>query len=237
MPENKKISRVPLAVLAAYTLLLYAAWTAYHVLLQPRIDAIPNELLSSLLGDGLVKNLLWTLPAAVLIKKYAGALAVSPREFLTWKKGYAVYLLIFPAFAAYIALGLFSHKQPPAFTITVSEAVTVIFVGVTEELVFRGWLLNASAKYIPEKARTESGEETIPWGEYAVIAVNAVLFLLVHFPRWIMTGQFAANFASLGFLSIIMLSVVFSLVFLRTKNLLLPIILHMFWDFLVFFLY
>ena len=224
-------------MLVIYTLLLYAVWTAYHVLLEPKLDAIPNEIVGSLIGDGICKNLVWTLPAVLLILHYKDALAVKPGEFFTWKKEYVKYLFIFPAFCAYIALSLIAQKQAPAIAITASEIITVIFVGVTEELVFRGWLLNATAAYLPEAKHTAENDDSVPWGEYGVIALNAVMFLTVHFPRWITAGEFVTNFTQLGFVTILILSVVFSLAFLRTKNIVLAIALHMFWDLLVFLVY
>ncbi len=223
MEEEKKKSKfVPIWVLAVYSVLLYGAWTCYHFFVLPDLEnAGFGELATALLNEGLCKGLIWAVPAALLMRKYSDTLEVSIKELFTWKKEYAKYLLIFPIFAVYILLGLFAHKTAPDFSVTVKEIVTVVFVGVTEELVFRGWLLNATSQR----------------SEYGAIAVNAVMFLAIHFPRWISEGVFVTNMAQLGFVSIIALSVVFSLVFLRTKNIILPITLHMFWDFLIFLLY
>lgn len=219
MTKTKK--QAPIWVLAVYSICLYGVWTVYHFFILPHIIRIPNELSSALTNDAVCKNLIWTLPAFLLIRKYSDVLAVKKDEFFTWKKEYAKYLLIFPAFAAYILAGIYLHGGSPAFSITISEIVTVIFVGLTEELVFRGWLLNATADR----------------NENAAIAVNAVMFLMIHFPRWIKECVFVTNMTQLGFISIIVLSVLFSVLFLRTKNILLPISLHMFWDFLIFYLY
>ena len=105
-------------------------------------------------------------------------------------------------------------------TFGIDKIIIFLFVGVTEEFAFRGWLLNA----------------TIPRNENAAIAVNAVLFLAIHFPRWISEGIFISNFANRGFVSIIALSVIFSIIFIRSKNIILPITLHMLWDLLIFML-
>ena len=230
MSVKKSEKLVPISVLAVYSVLLYAAWTVYHFFVLPQIERLPGELLPALLNDGLCKNLVWTLPAALLIKKFADRLEVKPSEFLSWKREYLIYLLIFPAFVGYILLGMFVHKTPVSFSIAADEVVTVVFVGVTEELVFRAWLLNATMKY----AKKPRSDDDIPWQQYAVIAVNAVMFLAVHFPRWITEGVFVSNMAQLGFVSIIILSVIFSLVFLKTKNIVLVIALHMFWDLLIY---
>lgn len=212
---------VPLSALGIYCACFYAAWTVYHFFILRHIELLPTDIVSAVVHDGICKNLIWTLPALLLIRKYSDSLAVELREMFRFKKEDAKYLLLIPVFAAYILFGIFVHGGRPAMTITISQIVTVIFVGLTEELVFRGWLLGATAVR----------------GENAAIAINAVMFLLIHFPRWIREGVFVTNMVQLGFVSIIVLSVVFSMVYLKTKNILLPIVLHMFWDFAVFYLY
>lgn len=212
---------VPISVLAVYCVCFYTAWTIYHFFILKHIDLLPTEIVSAVVNDAIGKNLVWTLPALWLIIKYSDRLAVSIREMFKFKKEDAPYLLLIPAFAAYILFGIFIHGGKPAMTITISQIVTVIFVGLTEELVFRGWLLGATAVR----------------GENAAIAVNSVMFLVIHFPRWINEGVFVTNIAQFGFVSIIALSVIFSLVYLKTKNIILPIILHMFWDLAIFYLY
>ena len=233
MSEKTERKRVPILVIAIYSLLLYSVWTVYHFFILKHIEAIPNEAVSALLNDGLCKNIVWTLPAVLLIRRYSDKLEISPSKFFSWKKEYFKYLLIFPAFAAYIVFGIIAHKTKFDFSIDIKQIVTVVFVGITEELVFRVWLLNSTIKY----AKKPENEDDIPWQEYACIALNAVMFLAIHFPRWLSEGVFIYNITSLGFLSILVLSVVFSLVFLKTKNIVLPITLHMFWDFLIFLLY
>jgi len=125
--------------------------------------------------------------------------------------------------AAYIVLGLVLHGGSFAIkgTFGADDIIVVIFVGLTEELVFRGWLLNATERI----------------GENKALAINAAMFLLIHFPIWIVSGAFVNNFVSFGFVSIIALSVIFGLMFLRTRNILVPIALHMMWDLLLFMWY
>jgi membrane protease YdiL (CAAX protease family) len=47
---------------------------------------------------------------------------------------------------------------------------SVVFVGITEEIVFRGFMLNAQL----QKMKL-----------WSAIALNQVLFVLIHFPIWI----------------------------------------------------
>ena len=195
-------------------------WAVYHFLIEPLLMKIPNEALYTFIGDGIIKSLIWVLPAVILINKYKDKLSLNLKEMFSFTKESAKYLWTFPAFLTYILVSVLVHGG----TISINESfglddiIVVLFVGITEEIVFRGWLLNATMKR----------------NEDVAIAVNALMFLVIHFPIWICTGTFITNFTSLGFISLIALSVVFSLVFVKTKSLILPITLHMFWDLLMF---
>lgn len=221
MSKKKQNSNfVPISTLCIYSICFYPMWAVYHFLIEPLLMKIPNEALYTFIGDGIIKSLIWVLPAVILINKYKDKLSLNLKEMFSFTKESAKYLWIFPAFLAYILVSVLVHGG----TININDSfglddiIVVLFVGITEEIVFRGWLLNATMKR----------------NEDVAIAVNALMFLVIHFPIWICTGTFITNFTSLGFISLIALSVVFSLVFVKTKSLILPITLHMFWDLLMF---
>ncbi len=98
--------------------------------------------------------------------------------------------------------------------------IIVLFVGITEEMVFRGWLLNAT---VSEKKK------------WMPVIINSLMFLFIHFPKWIHEGCFVENFQNMGFLSIIILSIIFSWTFIKSKNIWISILLHMYWDLLMFY--
>ncbi len=224
MSDKKQIgNNVPVSTLVLYSIIFYLAWTAYHFFIEPLLMKIPNEALYTFLGDGLIKNLLWTLPAVILINKYKDSLSLSLKEMFTFTKESVKYLWVFPAFLAYIVISILIHGGTIGINkdFGLADIIVVLFVGITEEIVFRGWLLNATVKRNQDVA----------------IAVNGVMFLMIHFPIWICSGTFISSFTSFGFVSIIALSVIFSLVFIKTKSLILPITLHMFWDLLMFMIY
>jgi membrane protease YdiL (CAAX protease family) len=64
------------------------------------------------------------------------------------------------------------------------------------------------------------------------IILNAVLFALIHFPVWIYLRHDIATFVS-GSISIMGLSALFAFSFVRTKNIIVPMALHMIWNLLV----
>ena len=226
LQNNKSLN----LVLIVYVIFFFAVWAAYTLVLQPIIcNALGEEtLISSLLRSGVIKNLVWTLPAALLIVKYRSQCMVSLKEMFTQHaRDWMRFLPVFLIFAVYIFISAWrTHGEIGIVdSFGIDEIITVLFVGLTEELVFRGWLLNATYK-----------ASDPPKKQYLAIGLNALLFLCIHFPIWISKGIFVSNFISLGFLGILVLSVVFSMAFIRTKNIVIPIALHMFWDLLIFML-
>lgn len=226
--NNKSLKSKFFLIPIVYYICLWAVWAAYTLLLRPVIcDALGEEnFISSFLRSGIIKNIVWTMPAALLIVKFRENCMVSLKNMFTkinpdWKS----YLLIFPFFILFVGISSFRNfgGLHISESFGIDEIITVIFVGLTEELVFRGWLLNSSVN-----------ENSSQKQQYIAIAINAVMFLCIHFPIWILEGRFVSSFTSLGFLTIIVLSAVFSIVFVKTKNIILPITLHMFWDLLVF---
>jgi hypothetical protein len=207
-----------------YYLAFYVLWAFSTVVIIPHLDELPNKYIGTLVKSGVLKNLVWTLPSAILIKKYQENVQITLKNMFQNKVKWLNYLPIFVVFGIYI-LGT-TYLQTGSIKVSnsfhPSDFIVVLFVGITEEMVFRGWLLNASVK-------GKSEDET----QMAVL-LNAVMFLAIHFPRWYMNGVLVTNFTNLGFLQIMLLSCIFSYTFLKSKNILVPVFLHMFWDLLVY---
>ena len=207
--------------LIIYFVLFYAAWAVYELVCRKILDSAINNDVIVELCETVIKNLVWTLPAVLLIHKYCSDVLVKLKEMFTAKVNWLKYLPIFAFFTAYILVNAYSQygeiKIQSDFGI--ASIITVLFVGLEEEMVFRGWLLNATVN--EDKKR-----------QY--ILLNAVMFLMIHFPIWIRKGYFVSEFTHFGFIIILLLSVIFSTEFLRSKNILVPIALHMYWDLLAF---
>ncbi len=184
-------------------------------------STIENECVSQIIKSGVIKNLVWTVPAILLVRHFKLDVYVSLTEMFSTKVNWLKYLPVFMIFTAYILAGSILQNGRPEIVsdFGVDEIIIVLFVGLTEEMVFRGWLLNATIR------------EDRKW---LYIIINAVMFLAIHFPRWIHTGVFISNFTGFGFLEVIVLSIVFSFTFIKSRNILVPIALHMYWDLLVF---
>lgn len=205
-----------------YIVIFYAVWTAFELFAKDRLSIIiPNEVLCQLVRSGIIKNLVWTLPALLLIGQFESDCYISLKEMFTAKVHCRTYLPVLIVFTVYVLAGsILNHgKLEMTENFGAEEMIIVLFVGLTEETVFRGWLLNSTLR-----------EEK----KWPCIMINAVLFLAIHFPKWIHTGTFISGFTSLQFLEIIVLSLVFSCTFIKSKNLLVPITLHMYYDLLVY---
>lgn len=208
--------------LMIYTVIFYAVWTAFELIVKDRLNlAVKNEILCQLVKSGIIKNLVWTLPAIALIRRFQSEVYITLEEMFTTQIHFRPYLPIFIILTVIVLAGsiLEKGKLDVAESFGVEEIIIVLFVGLTEETVFRGWLLNSTIR------------EDKKW---FYIILNAVMFLFIHFPTWIRTGTFISNFAGFQFLGIIALSLVFSCTFLKSRNILVPISLHMYYDLLVF---
>lgn len=218
MKEKSKV----LPVLTVYVIAFYGIWTAWEFWTKPFINnSIDNEFISQLIKSGLIKNMVWTFPAILLIRHFKSDVYITLKEMFSAKVNWLKYLPIFIVFTLCILAG--SVVRNGGLQISgdfgADKIIIVLFVGLTEETVFRGWLLNA---VIREDKKL------------LCIIINAVMFLAIHFPTWLCNGVFISNFASLGFLEILVLSVIFGCTFIKSRSILVPIALHMYWDLLIF---
>ena len=221
MPTEQSKRRV----LVLYLILFFAAWTACDLLLAPRLAGLSRTALILVRDVGL-KALIWLFPALLLIRRYDGWLAVPRRDLFRAPRSWRLCWEILLFFALCLILGSLIRNRglslSPSFI--PADLIWILFVGLMEETVFRGWLLNLLLE------PGDFDRDKLPWKP---VAITSVLFLLIHFPLWCRTGALAANLAGGAFLSILVLSLVFSLTFLRSRSLIIPIVLHSAWDLLV----
>lgn len=216
--------RIPALIL--HFILFYAVWACWALWINPALKSALGDTVLTESVKCLIKILVWTVPALLLVKKFEPEMFAGLRQMFTQKVPLPAVLFWTLLFAALSGGGTMFrgilhgtlHMSPEFLT---SSSVYLIAVGITEETVFRGWLLNATAKN--EK-------------DWKMIALNAVMFLSIHFPGWYRKGMLASAFTGFGFLSILLFSVLVSICFLRHKNLLLPVFLHMLYDFMIDFL-
>jgi hypothetical protein len=219
--SEKRISKNNALIL--YILCFYTIWTLFEFFGKPCIDSFfPEVIGSQIVKTVVIKNLVWVLPAALLVHHYKDDVCIGLKEMFTTKVNLLHYLPVFllfvlyPLVNAYLREGSLSLKS----SFGAEQIITFSFVGITEEMVFRGWLLNAMA-----------GREKK--NQWKAILLSSLLFVAIHIPTWIIHGEIAYAFLHFGFVQIIILSVIFSVTFLKSRNILIPVTLHMIWDFLL----
>lgn len=222
-PAKREVSKV--SALIIYVIVFYGIWTGWELWAKPLIDnSVQNKIFLQVLKSGIIKNLVWTLPAVLLIKHYECDVHIELKKMFTEKVNFLKYLPVFLIFTVYLLGGAFLQKGKISVSETfgADKLITVLFVGITEETVFRGWLLNAA---FDEKKK------------WLCVIVNSLMFLLIHFPVWIHDGVFIENFRNFGFLGIIILGIIFGWTFIKSKSIWVPISLHMYWDLMMFLFY
>lgn len=222
--STKDAKKTKLYALIIYIVAFYTIWAVYEFFGKPVVNSVfENEAIAMLIKSGVIKNLAWTLPAALLVHHFRSDVYVSLIEMFTTKVQWLKFLPVFLVFTAYNLLTALVWNG--RITITqgfgMDDIILLLFVGLTEEMAFRGWLLNATFR------------EDKKW---LCIGINALMFLAIHFPRWICDGIFVYYFAGFGFLGIIGLGIIFGWSFVKSRNILVPIVLHMYWDVLQFLL-
>jgi len=196
--------------LTIYCLCFYAIWTVFELFIKVNIS-------SQFLKTGIIKTAVWVLPAMLLVHKFHDTVQIGLKEMFVTKVKWWRYLWIYALLAVWVLLG--GLRSGFFFSLEPDALIIVFFVGITEEMVFRGWLLNATVKDMPK---------------WLAVLINAVLFLCIHFPRLIQEGVLLSTFTSYNFIGLLALSAIFSVSFLKSKNLFIPITMHMIYDLLAF---
>jgi len=202
-----------------YLIAFFVIWSVRELYIQPALLNPLTPIASELIGAA-VKLLVWTLPAILFIRHFHNDTQISLKEMFTsklqWSRDYLFAIVIIALLVVrpihgwiiYGELGISPNLVP------IRLVGAVLFVGITEEIVFRGFLLNAFLK----KMKTP----------YA-IALDAVLFTLIHYPIWIYRGFDVSDFAAAS-IQVAILSVGFAYSFIKTRNIFVPIALHMAWN-------
>lgn len=204
-------------VIVIYLVIFYIWWTIEELAYW----SYTSNTLAQVLLSSSVKLLTWSIPAFILIKKYSHQLKIGypqlfKNRFKLWPYLVGIFIMVtYLAIILYFENGCF--KINPNFR--ASDFIDkFLVVGITEELVFRGWLLNALLKKM---------------STWLALIVNNLLFLCIHLPIWYQTHTLVANFTSGGFISVFILGLIFGLLFIRSKNIWVPIVYHMLWDIIV----
>ncbi|MCL6706396.1 CPBP family intramembrane metalloprotease [Pseudomonas sp. R2.Fl] len=194
-------------------LLVLPAWMAVTVLvglLTPREAASQTVLISEGIAEGIVAASVFLLIALSLLRwDRLGFQAPEPPRsaLLTWMP--ALYIAVLLAGAALLGL-------PPAGTMAVI-LVNCLFVGFSEEVMFRGILFRGAL----------SRMRVVPAAIF-----TSILFGLVHTLNAFATGQPAVAMAQA--VAAFMSGVLYNAIRIRTQSIYPMMIVHALWDFALF---
>ena len=216
MIEKRKLSALHLGI---YIVIFFAIWSIRELIVQPIFLSPMDNIASEIIGE-VIKLLVWTLPAILLIRHFRNDMWISLKEMFTskiqWSRDYyfLVAIMALPIVRVFQGWHLYGEFGIHPDFVPARLIGGVMFVGITEEIVFRGFLLNAFLKKMKM--------------HYAV-ALDAVLFTLIHYPIWIYRGFDSSQLLSTS-IFVIVISACFAYSFIKTKNILIPMALHMIWN-------
>ena len=196
-------------------LIFIILWTLRIVLLKPLIDANLDIWMRQIV-NALLKLALWCGPAIYCINRYNPS--ISLRDMFS--KGFSLRMLgIFTAGAViwHLCTMLLTNGAIQIKPFHPSQLISQFFVvGITEELLFRGWFYNALRS------------TTTPW---KANAISSALLVTSHYPSYFLSGT---GILSIAYLSVVifLLGLLFEYLFERSKNIMVPTIAHSIWDLL-----
>lgn len=210
--------------LVVYIVLFFFIWTLYELFVKPTITSTFNEPLGEIIRS-IFKVLVWIVPCIYLLKRNSDNVYVSWDDMFTNKIKWINYLPLFILFTVFLLGGSWLQYGSLSVRDTFQPHNLIgsfLLVGITEEMVFRGWLLNS---FLTKMSTT------------LAITINAFLFLAIHFPVYLYKGVLLEVILSGQILQLLILSIIFSMTFIKSKSLLVPIIFHMYWDLLAILFY
>lgn len=219
MIKDKKLK----LTFAVFGISLFLIWAVLEMLIIPLLETNMTDIYIQVIKEIVLKILIWLIPAIILVKKLDEKMYIKSSEFFKFRPEFLKFIPIFLLFTAFHLISDYVQEGKISISETFSMADILIAcsVGISEEMVFRGFLLNST--YKDDKKAISVG-------------FNAFLFLAIHFPVWIRTDMFMLYITSGSFIQIMLLSVIFSYSFIKSRSIVVPAFLHMYWDFLCFLL-
>jgi membrane protease YdiL (CAAX protease family) len=205
--------------LLLYLLFFYFIWTLKELWLINFFHSFSEPTYAIL--EALVKVLLWIVPIWIYVKYF---LNTSPMNYFNMninvKKGLFWGIILSTLVGLYFAIEVYLvNKETFHFVLPLDSYLDgFLVVGITEEMVFRGFLLKEINK------RMSFWKANI---------ITALLFLFIHYPIWIHDGEFFHFWAHAY---IFLLGLIFGFVYKKTGSLWSVVLLHSFYDLFVNFI-
>ncbi|MFI8707669.1 lysostaphin resistance A-like protein [Bacillus sp. NPDC077411] len=207
--ESKQIEN-NVKILLIYLFLFNPVWIFKELWLVQYIEPL-SEATSTFLNAS-IKVLVWIFPVWLYIKYYLHA---NPIKYLKIKNvnkgmfwGISLSLLLGLCFAFEIYI---LNDQSFNFKLSLNNYMNgILLVGITEEIVFRGFILQELNKIL---------------SFWKANIITSFLFLIIHYVIWIYDGVF---FDLWSHIYVFLIGIFFGLIFKKTRSLWSVIILHSF---------
>ena len=179
------------------------------------MDSIPRAITSAV-----IKIVIWVIPVMVIVKmvekdnplSYLG-LRYNFKKGLKWV-GWVSFIFIF-----YLIFNLTVLKNDINIQIGFNKWLnTILLVGITEEIVFRGFLLRKLMD---------------AFKFWIANVLTALLFVSIHFPIWFYRGLFEFPYILGSILTALVLGIIFGFIYKKSNSLWSVIIIHSLYNLLV----
>ena len=187
--------------------------------------------------------LVWVIPALFLIKIFEKELYISLKDMFTHKVKLKTFLWCFLPVLLYLVGGLilakyfgiiwgsksfreFSSVQDCFSKFAENSWWALVTPAIPEEMIFRAWILNAFL-----------GHATTKKQKITAIIISNILFASIHLPVYIFAYKYSIIQILTNCVYVFLLGSIFSTMFLKSKNIILPIFIHWLWDAFAFTFY
>lgn len=202
--------------------MFFALWCIRELWLVQYLDmmnSIPRGITSAI-----IKITIWVIPVMFLVKIMEKD---NPLSYLglrhNFKKGLRWVSWVSLVFILYLFFNLTVLKNDIDFQMGFSKWLnTILLVGVTEEIVFRGFLLRKLM-------------DTYKF--WIANTITSLLFVSIHFPIWLYKGLFEYPFILSSILTAFVLGIIFGFVYKKSNSLWSVIIIHSLYNLLVSLFY
>jgi uncharacterized protein len=202
-----------------YFLSFYSLWCIRELWFVQYIDLMDSVL--NAIISAIIKIIIWILPVILIVRtvekqnvlSYLG-LRDHYKKGLIWTVWGTIALILY-----FFILNLIVLENDIGFNLSINELLnTILLVGITEEIVFRGFLLR---KLMDSNSFWQAN------------ILTSLLFVSIHFPIWIYKGLFEFPYILASMATAFVLGIIFGFIYRKTNSLWSVIILHSLYNFLV----
>ena len=198
-------------------LVFITIWSINILFISPKLIIFGDDIAVFL--QTIIKFILWCGYGYYFIKLYNKNLAIKKEELFKMKSHHFMLKILLAVVVVAILSMFKNHRGFNINSFTLEDFINkFLLVGIEEELVFRGLVLNGLTK-----------KETF----IKASIVTSILFALIHIPGYIRL-ELELGLIIINCLKILAVSCVYNYIFKETKSIWPIVIIHGVWDLLFF---